>query len=126
MKCPICDASIYTRYDAYGQAPSFSCPNIISLEPNGTIVSHYEKYETGWEGISAYEEHAIALPYKVINNYHNYGTRKPYCIIMKYEIQKTNWGLRGAFNEIFRLDMILEISNYKKMQNKIKTLIIMS
>jgi hypothetical protein len=126
MKCPICGNNAYVEYDAYGNCPMFRCPLLMSLEPNNKEVSHYEKYETGWEGTSAYEEHIIALPYKVVNHYVNDGLRRPYSVIYKYVIKNGKWGPYGNFDEVTRLEMILEALPYKKMQNRLKTLILLS
>lgn len=125
MKCPICGTNTYVAYDAYGNCSMFRCPILMCLEPNNKEFCHYEKYET-WERSSVYEEHAIALPFKVINHFINDGFRKPYCVIYKYSIKNNKWGQYGDFDEVLRLPMILEIMPYKKMQNRIKTLVLLS
>jgi hypothetical protein len=125
MRCPLCDRKIpaIPGYDGHG--PSFQCTSEVIPDPPGTMsVSHYTKdcmYD------SSYEEEAIVLPFKIINYFTNTDYRKPRSEIHKYQLKDVQYiGKRWTWVKIMDLPYILEILKYKRMQNRLKNILLFS
>lgn len=132
MICPLCLKKCRTQVSKEDDIPEFHCNSIVVPDPPGNKeYSHYTKCDV-W-GITSihYQEEAIILPFKVINYFSNTDYSKPRSEIYKYKLtDHTSWYgttyKAWGWIKILDLPYILEILPYKKMQNRLKNIMLFS
>lgn len=129
MDCPICQNKI-TVVIRENYMPEMTCRSDHNID--GTWESfHYSKMIRGYSiGSGYYIEEAIIAPYKVTNHFVNNEVIKPYCIIdklvTKYENPSPGLEHYKAWKGVITLPYTLEIKPYKKMQERLKSILVFS
>lgn len=132
MNCPICLKKLVHTIDRDGMS-DYSCSVAIEMRsPNDNDYSneysyaekHYNKY---WSFNGYYVEAAIIPPYKIYNHFKHTEFQKPYSSIWKFTPVKDNSKRKAwSFQEVLTLPNILTILPYKRMQERLKTLLVFS
>lgn len=110
----------------------YTCPSEITPDPPGTRShSHYIKrwisdYSRGSAGVQHYyEEQAIVMPFMIRNYYTHTDFKRPFCLVDKYTYEKGRTP-KFYFKQVTRLEHIVEVLPYKKMQSRLKTVVLFS
>lgn len=129
MNCPVCQNKLTVTM--YNYMPEYRCHFAFDI-PGVWNNTHYSKSLRGYSlGQTYYVEEATIPPYRITNHFVNHDTKKPYCIIEKLtpkypDPKDPEYGHLQKFKEAIQLPYILEIKSYKKMQERLKSILVFS